>query len=213
MRLMMINLIPHIIEGKINLRVLARNCGLNIDMLKEVLSYLESKNIAEIDENSVYFQKGGKILTAVSAVKMGSSVDEVSKVMNWKDFEEFTCFILSNNGYSVHQNFRLRHPRREIDILAIKDEKGLAIDCKHRYSTMGVSNISKVANAQIERVNELIKSEVKRRLNVSCVIPLIVTLYNEQIFFMNKVPIIPIDKFPHFLYELDGLLDMILIIK
>ncbi|MCP8304780.1 MAG: restriction endonuclease [archaeon] len=208
-----IKLIPNIIEGEHDLIEMARDCGLSFEALKEALGFLKSKKIAELDGDTVRFEKGAKVLTAVSAVKLGSSVDEVSKALNWKDFEEFTCFILEYNGYRVYQNFRLRNPRREIDVLAVKDDRGLVIDCKHRHRSMGVSSISKVAKAQVERAEELMKSEEAKRLNLSHVIPLIVTLYSEKVFFMNKVPVVPIDKFRHFLYELDGLLDTVLIVR
>ncbi len=206
-------LIPHIIEGEHDFIEMARDCCLSFEALKEVLSFLKSKNIAELDGNTVRFEKGAKVLTAVSAVKLGSSIDEVSKALNWKDFEEFTCFILEYNGYRVYKNFRLRNPRREIDVLAVKDDRGLVIDCKHRHYSMGVSSISKAAKAQVERGEELMKSKEAKSLNLSHIIPLIVTLYSEKVFFMNKVPVVPIDKFPHFLYEMDGLLDTVLIVR
>ncbi|MCP8315058.1 MAG: restriction endonuclease, partial [archaeon] len=208
-----IKLIPYIVEGKHDLMEIASKCGLSFEVLKEALTFLEGENIAKIDENIVQFEKGAKVLASVSALKLGSSIDEVSKALSWKDFEEFIFIIMAYNGYKVHQNFRLKHPKIEIDVLAVRDEKGLAIDCKHWHRSMGLSSILKVAEAQIKRAEKLMMSEEVKRLNLSYVIPVIVTLYSERVFFVSKVPVVPIDKFSNFLNELDSMLDMILIVK
>ncbi|MGQ9468953.1 MAG: restriction endonuclease [Nitrososphaerales archaeon] len=192
---------------------IASKCGLSFEVLKEALTFLEGENIAKINGNTVQFEKGAKVLASVSALKIGSSIDEVSKALSWKDFEEFIFIIMAYNGYRVHQNFRLKHPKIEIDVLAVKDERSLAIDCKHWHHSMGVSRISKAAEAQIKRAEKLMRSEEAKRLNLSYVIPVIVTLYSEQAFFVNKVPVVPIDKFSHFLNKLDDMLDMILIVN
>ena len=191
---------------------IASKCGLSFEALKEAINFLEVENIAKIDENTVQFEEGAKVLASVVALKLGSSIDEVSKVLSWKDFEEFVFTIMTYNGYRVRQNLRLRLPKIEIDVLAIRDGRGLAIDCKHWHRSVGLSSISKVAEAQTKRAEKLMMSDETKRFNLSYLIPVIVTLYSEQLF-VNKVPIVPIDKFSNFLNELDSILDMILVIK
>ncbi|MEM3451150.1 MAG: hypothetical protein QXD42_00920 [Nitrososphaerales archaeon] len=192
---------------------IASKSGLSLEVLKEVLIFLEKENIAKINGNIVQFNKGGKLLTSILALKLGSSIDEVSKALSWKDFEEFISTIMIYNSYIVHKNFRLKNSKIEIDVLAFKDEKGLAIDCKHWYRSIGLSIMSKIVDAQIKRVKKFIMSDEAKKFNVSYIIPVIVTLYNEQELFISKVPIVPIDKFSNFLNELDSMLDRILIIR
>jgi len=204
---------PCIKEGGCDLKDIASDCELSVPNLKDVIYYLEKKNIVEVNRDKINFRKGAKILTAISALKLGSSIDEVSKVLNWKDFEDFTFFILKSYGYRAFHNFRIRSPRREIDILAIRSELSLAIDCKHRNYSIGVSNLSKVVKSQIKRTRALLNSKEGSELELKNIIPLIVTLYSESMIFINKVPIIPIDKFPNFLLELDSLLDFLHIIR
>jgi predicted methyltransferase len=206
-------LIPFIVNGKHDLMKIASKSGLGFEVLKEILIFLEGENIAKFDRNAVEFEKGAKLLASVLALKLGSSIDEVSRVLSWKDFEEFISTIMIYNDYIVHQNLRLKHPRAEIDVLAVKDGKSLAIDCKHWHRSMGASSISKIVEAQIKRVEKLLRADESKKFNLLYVIPIIVTLYSEQVFFVNKVPIVPIDKFSNFLNELDGMLDMILIVK
>ncbi len=192
---------------------IASKSGLSHGTLREALAFLEGENIAEINEDTVRFEEGAKVLASVSTLKLGSSIDEVSKVLSWKDFEEFISMIVDYNGYKVHQNFRLKRPKIEIDVLAIREGKGLAIDCKHWHRPFGLSGISKVAKAQIKRAEMLMMSDEVKRPTLSYVIPVIVTLYSEQVFFVSKIPIVPVDKFSHFLNELDGILDLILKVR
>jgi hypothetical protein len=206
-------LIPHIIEGKHDLVETASGCGLSFETLREALTFLEGENIAKMDENTVQFEEGAKVLASIVALKLGSGTDEVSRVLDWKDFEEFVSTIMTYYGYKVHKNFRLKLPKIEIDVLAIRDERSLAIDCKHWHRSVGLSSMSKVAEAQTRRAEKLMMSDEAKRFDLSYLIPVIVTLHSEQVFFANKVPIVPIDKFSHFLGELDGILDMILMVK
>jgi hypothetical protein len=209
----MIKLIPYIADGEHYIMEMASRCGLNPEALLEALRFLEGENIARIDGKKVRFEKGARVLSSVSAVKLGSGIDEVSKFLSWKDFEELVSFVMTSNNYRVYRNFRLNHPRMEIDILAVRDARGLAIDCKHWHHAIGLSGISKIARAQIIRSEELMKSEKAEHLKLSYVIPLIVTLYSERLFLLNGVPVVPIDKFSGLLNELDGILDRILIIR
>ncbi|NWG10028.1 MAG: restriction endonuclease [Nitrososphaerales archaeon] len=192
---------------------MASRCGLDPEALLEALRFLEVENIARIDGKKVRFEKGSRVLSSVLTVKLGSSIEEVSKFLSWKDFEELVSFVMASNNYRVYRNFRLKHPRMEIDVLAVRDMRGLAIDCKHWHHTVGLSGISKVARAQIKRSEELVKSEKAGRLGMSYAIPLIVTLYSERVILLDGVPVVPIDKFSGLLNELDGMLDTILIIR
>lgn len=209
----LIKLIPFIVNGKHDLMEITSKSGLNFEVLKEALIFLEEEKIAKINENNVQFEKGAKLLASVLALRLGSSIDEVSKALSWKDFEEFISTIMVYNSYIVHQNFRLKRPKIEIDVLAFKDRKGLAIDCKHWYRSIGLSTMSKIVDAQIKRVKKFLICDEAKKFNLLYVIPVIVTLYSEQVLFVNKVPIVPINKFSSFLNELDGMLDTILIVK
>ncbi|MGQ9719570.1 MAG: NERD domain-containing protein [Nitrososphaerales archaeon] len=208
-----IKLIPYIADGEHHIMEMSSGCGLNPETLLEVLRFLERENIARIDGDKVRFEKGARVLSSVSTVKLGSGIDEVSKFLSWKDFEELVSFVMASNNYRVYRNFRLKHPRMEIDVLAVKDMKGLAIDCKHWHHTVGLLGISKVVRDQIKRSEEIVKSEKAESLEISYVIPLIVTLYSERVFLLDGVPIVPIDKFSGLLNELDGMLDAINIIR
>ena len=66
---------------------------------------------------------------------------------------------------------------------------------------------------------EIVKKQVNRvkkyasRLTDVMVVPVIVTLHQEEVIFVNKVPIVPIMQLSSFLDELYGNLDQMKVIE
>lgn len=205
-------LIPCIQEGPCEVEDIMKRSGLGSLALREVLAFLEGEGIARLDGATVSFGKGAKVLAAVSAVKLGLSSDEASKYLRWRDFEDFLCRVLLYFGHKAQRGFRLRNPRAEIDVLAVKNGRALAIDGKHWHRSLAPSSMARVIALQIRRAEGLARSKDAGRLGISHIIPIIVTLYGEPSFF-NRVPIVPVGTLSSFLLELDGMLDTVLIIS
>ena len=145
----------------------------------------------------------GKLKAAFTAITHGYPIEEVSECLDWRDFEGLTCQILLENGFQVEKNVILTKPRMEIDAIGIKLNIAVLIDCKH-WKRMSNSALNEIVRKQVNRV--------KRYANEICdimTIPVIVTLHQEQISFINKVPIVPIMQFSSFLDELYGNLEQI----
>ena len=135
-----------------------------------------------------------------------ASMDEVAKVLSWKDFERFASIVLREHGYEVYNSYRIN--RFEIDIIAIDQRLALLIDCKHwRYNSN--SMLKDAIKKQIDRSKILLRSN---RFEIDNAIPMIVTLY-ESTRFIDGIPIVAIDKLARFLDEFKGYLDSLFIIK
>jgi hypothetical protein len=95
----------------------------------------------------------------------------------------------------------------EIDVIGIRLGVAMLIDCKHwkRYSS---STLSGAVKKQIERT----KKYVSKTQNAIAV-PVIVTLYQDKVDFIDNVPIVPIFQFSSFVDEFYGNLDDMKIIK
>ena len=89
----------------------------------------------------------------------------------------------------------------EIDVVGIKLGIAILIDCKH-WKRMSKSALNDIVDKQTERV----KSYVKKTESMSAV-PVIVTLHQEKVSFVNQVPIVPIIQLSSFLDEFYGNLD------
>ena len=76
----------------------------------------------------------------------------------------------------------------------------MLIDCKHWKKT--TSSLRTVVQKQIERTKHYVAST-----EGGMALPVIVTLYQDKIDFIDKVPIVPIFQFASFVDEFYGNLD------
>ena len=152
---------------------------------------------------SRFGMNSGKLKAAFTAITDGYPIEEVSECLDWKDFEGLVCQILLENGFQVEKNVILTKPRMEIDVIGTKLGVVLLIDCKH-WKRMSNSALNEIVKKQVNRVTRY-ANEISDIMTV----PVIVTLHQEQISFINKVPIVPIMQFSSFLDELYGNLEQI----
>ena len=121
--------------------------------------------------------------------------------MDWKDFEGLTAEILSANDFAVIKNMILTKPRMEIDVVGIRLGIAILIDCKHwkRYNS---SSLTTAVKKQIERTKQYVA-----KTQGAIAVPVIVTLYQDKVDFIESVPIVPIFQFSSFIDEFYGNLD------
>ena len=137
----------------------------------------------------------------------GYPLDEISVVLDWKDFEGLAAEILSAKDFAVIKNLILTKPRMEIDVIGIRLGVAMLIDCKHwkRYSSYA---LSKAVKKQIDRT----KQYVSKTQNAIAV-PVIVTLYQDKVDFIDNVPIVPIFQFSSFIDDFYGNLEQMKTIR
>ena len=148
-----------------------------------------------------------KLKTALLAIKTGMPIEEASRSVDWKDFEGLVAEILESKNFEVVRNFRMKNPTMEIDVVGIHLGIAVLIDCKH-WKRMTNSMLEKIVLRQIE----LVKHYVATTDEVVAA-PVIVTLYQEETRFINRVPIVPIIQFSSFIDEFYGNLEDIRIVK
>jgi Holliday junction resolvase len=170
---------------------------------KEILNVLVANKIGVFEGDLINFTKADKLKAALFAIKEGAPIEEVATYLNWKDFEGLVAEILESKGYSIIRNLILTKPRMEIDVIGINHGMALLIDCKH-WKRQSNSTLENSVKKQIERVKHYVA-----KTHGAMAVPAIVTLYQEQLSFIDKVPIIPILQFSSFVDELFGNLDEI----
>ena len=170
---------------------------------KKILNMLIQNGIGQTIGNLVNFDDGDKLKTALLAINNGVPIEEVSRYIDWKDFEGLVAEILDTKHFDVLRNFRMTKPTMEIDVIGVRLGVALLIDCKH-WKKLSRSALETIVVKQIERVKYYIS-------NAKDVIaaPVIVTLNQEETSFINKVPIVPILQFSSFIDEFYGSLEEI----
>ena len=148
-----------------------------------------------------------KLKTALSDIKSGAPIEEASRDVDWKDFEGLVAEVLESKNFEVVRNFRMKKPTMEIDVVGIRLDTAVLIDCKH-WKRMSNSALEKIVLKQIERVKHYVTT-----MNEIMAVPVIVTLYQEATKIVNRVPIVPIMQFSSFIDEFYGNLEDIRIVK
>ena len=144
-----------------------------------------------------------KLKDAISAIKSGVPIEEASRDVDWKDFEGLVAEILESKNFEVTRNFRMKKPTMEIDVVGIHLGTAVLIDSKH-WKRMTNSALENIVLKQIDRVKHYVT-----KTDEVMAAPVIVTLYQEGVKLVNKVPIVPIMQFSSFIDEFYGNLEEI----
>ena len=168
---------------------------------KELLQIFLQNGIGVLDQNIVDFQNSDRIKASIFAIRNAATIEDVSEFLSWQNFEELVSRVLDENGFIVQKNLILTKPRMEIDVVGVKLGISILIDCKH-WKRMTQSALNDIVDKQVERV----KRYVEKTQSTSA-IPVIVTLHQEKVNFVNKVPIVPVMQLSSFLDEFYGNLD------
>ena len=194
----MLNTLSGIIPGGISVQDFSVITKTDVKESKKILETFFKKGIGSRQEGKYYFEDGDKLKTAIMLIKSGLPLDEVVIALNWKDFEGLTAEILKAKNFAIIKNLILTKPRMEIDVIGIRLGIAMLIDCKHwkRYST---SALSEAVKNQIERTKHYIS-----KTSGAIAVPVIVTLYQDKIDFIDRVPIVPIFQFSSFVDEFYG---------
>ena len=196
-----------ILEGGVSITDFSIVSELDEISAKELLYTLVQNGIGTWNDDLVDFDiPNDRLQTALFAINLGATIEDVSEYLTWRDFESLTGLILEEKDFDITKNFIMTKPRIEIDVVGKKMNTALLIDCKH-WKTMSKSALDEIVKKQIERVKRYVADESMSAL------PVIVTLHQEEIQFVDNVPIVPIMKLSSFLDEFVGNLDSLMSIE
>jgi len=195
--------ISGIIPGGISIEDFAAIISTDKNTAEKILDMLTQNGIGQTIGNLVNFEDGDKLKTALFGIKNCVPIEEVSRYIDWKDFEGLVAEILDSKHFDVLRNFRMTKPTMEIDVVGVRLGIALLIDCKH-WKRLSHSALETIVVKQVERVKHYIS-------NAKDVIaaPVIVTLNQEETSFISKVPIVPILQLSSFIDEFYGSMEEI----
>jgi hypothetical protein len=197
----MLRSLSGIIPGGISVEDFSAITKTNDEESRKILETFLKSDIGSKQEEKYYFEDADKLKTAIMFIENGLPLDEVAIALNWRDFEGLTGEILRVKNFAIIKNLILTKPRMEIDVIGIRLGVAMLIDCKHwkRYST---SALSMAVKKQVERTKHYIS-----KTPGAIAVPVIVTLYQDKIDFIDRVPIVPIFQFSSFVDEFYGNLE------
>ena len=175
---------------------------------EELLKYLLKLGIGNLSSESVSFSEKDKLDTILLVMEHCCNPERLSKKLRWNDFELFTSLLIKSVGYTLERNIVFNNPRIQIDVIGIYQKTALLIDCKH-WMKIYDFNVSRFSLNQIGRARIFLA----KRKDVEAAIPVIVTLNDCECNFFEKVPIVSISRFNHFLQNFPFYLDKIQLIQ
>ena len=190
-----------IIPGGVSVQDFSTVTKMNSSDSKTILEEFIKNNIGSKQDDFYYFESSDKLKIAIALLEKGFPIDEISVFLDWRDFEGLTAEILSSKDFAVIKNMMLTKPRMEIDVVGIRLGIAMLIDCKHwkRYNSSSLTNAVK---KQIERTKKYVE-----KTQGSIAVPVIVTLFQDKVDFIENVPIVPIFQFSSFVDEFYGNID------
>jgi DNA-binding transcriptional MerR regulator len=197
----MLKALSGIIPGGISVQDFSEIIKTDTEESQKILETFFKNSIGSKQENKYYFEDGDRLKTAIMLIENGFPLDEIAIALNWRDFEGLTAEILEAKNFAIIKNLILTKPRMEIDVIGIRLGVAMLIDCKHwkRYST---SALSEAVKKQVKRTKHYIS-----KTPGAIAVPVIVTLYQDKINFIDRVPIVPIFQFSSFVDEFYGNLE------
>ncbi len=197
----LVKAIPGIIPGGLSIKDFSMATQTNKEMIKSILDNLMQNGIGKYDEGQIYFKDSDKLKTSIIAISMGAPIEEISRMLEWQDFESLAAEVLEKRDFETTKNVILTKPRMQIDVIGIKSGVAILVDCKH-WNNMTQSALEEAVKKQVIRTKHYISKE-----KVRGAIPAIVTLYQHDVQFIDKVPIIPIHQLDSFCDEFYGNLE------
>ncbi|MCW4034726.1 MAG: NERD domain-containing protein [Candidatus Bathyarchaeota archaeon] len=192
---------------------IAKEAKVPVQVANNILGGLREIGAIEHDNEHIELSSNQRVKLAIHAINNGTDIERVSKVLEWKEFENFTATAFEKNNYEVKRNFRFKAAQRrwEIDVLAISEPIIVCVDCKRWRRGWGNSAISRVADAQAQRTQVLANSLhfLQQKAGVqdwehATLFPVILSLFPGPVKFYSKVPVVPILQLQNFVDEFLG---------
>lgn len=201
---------------RILLNELSNLTNISKEIIIEKLRELENKNMIEIRGQEIIVKNPLEL--ALHLMKQGFSFKEISRYIDWRDFERITAEILNAHNYLVLSNLSITKPVRfEIDVIGIDtgSGRGIFIDCKHWSRGVSRSSLIDIINKHVERIDKFVKYFSWIRMKwiyfrfLKEILPVIVTLTTPVIRTYNNVIVISIQEFNQFLTDIYTVLEVL----
>jgi len=161
---------------------------------RRALSWLEEElGFVQTPENKL-------MVRAMAAVRAGAPPEAVAEFLDWRKFEAFCASLFRARGFEVTENLTMTKPRSQLDLIARTVSLALVVDCKHWGRSMGPAALSKVAEAQVRRADQL----RKKMSRIEPMVVVILVLSDEPTRYANGAAVVPIHALGDFVDNVEA---------
>lgn len=203
--------------------MLLRDKQVKLAVLEELLKLPSDLIYDLLKEMPVAFHSDSVIVTDPAEfilICWGKGIDPIDLALKagWRDFEQLCSRILEKLGFQTITNvrFKIESSVRELDVLAFREPRVLAMDCK-KWVRRRESSLKSAARAHKERCMHFARSLVNLREVLLIVsrwreaklYPVVVDIHETATKVFEGVPIVPFRKLISFVNELENFEDEI----
>jgi hypothetical protein len=143
-----------------------------------------------------------RIQLALEIARAGRLRD-AARVLTWQEFENFAAKCLEEASFRTEKNVRVKGDGRiwQIDVIGLRGELALAIDCKHWNTPGNPSRFKPVAvhqRAATSHLLTMLRDTMGRDSKLEA-LPMILTLSEPPSPFAEGAVLISVEKLPSFL--------------
>jgi len=163
---------------------------------------IEDEEVESLDKYVKYLDDPRIRLSIIERLLLlGLSIDKIVEAIDWRAFESLVSEFFRSYGYKTYRNYRLK--RNEYDVIAVKQDITLSIDCKHWDKPLPPSKAREVAENLRLRSRKLYGDPLFKGNRIYMAI---ITMRESRVSFIDGVAVIPITYLRNFIEELYSLI-------
>jgi hypothetical protein len=180
------------ITEPVELENIASNSKTTETFAKKVLTHA----LGETDDVWICVSPKLRVILALEVARAGRLRD-AAQVLTWQEFEKFGEECLEEAGFRTERNVRVKGQGRawQIDLVGVRGELVIAIDCKHWNTPSYISRFKLAAEHQRHATLHLLATVTERRQGLA----VILTLREPPAQFSEDVVLVSVERFPSFL--------------
>jgi hypothetical protein len=140
---------------------------------------------------------------AMSEANRGLAQD-ASRFLEWRDFERFAESCLEEMSFKTERDVRMKMDGRrwQIDVIGLKGELLICVDCKHWAPPMSPSRFKNPEAHQAEATRLYAERLAKEKNSEVTALPLILTIFETHQKLPEKAVIADVQRLPSMLRDL-----------
>lgn len=159
---------------------------------REVLTHA----LGEMGDSWISMNPRLRVSLALEIARAGRLRD-AAQVLTWQEFERFGGECLDEAGFRTERNVRVKGEGRawQIDLVGVRGELAIAIDCKHWNTPSYISRFKQAAEHQRHATLHFLATVKERRQGLAVVL----TLREPPAQFSEGTVLVSVEKLPNFL--------------
>jgi hypothetical protein len=182
------------ITGSVELESIASNAKTTESFALKVLTHM----LGDIGDTRVSISPRLRVNLALEIARAGRLRD-AAQVLTWQEFEKFGAECLEEAGFRTERNVRVKGEGRswQIDLVGVRGELVIAIDCKHWNTRSYISRFRLAAEHQRHATLHLLATVKEGRQGLA----VILTLRDPPAQLSENTVLVSVEKLPSFLSD------------